>query len=350
MQPEQRLLPICGIMGDTGQTSCQNSPNGSNILCVTVTDADGCVATACGTLDPNNSNCSVSISQDSMIGTPGVQLTAEPSGTAPYTYMWSTGDLTQSIMVDQDGVYCVTITDDNGCQATSCTTVGNNNTPNCDVSIEPTPMGALGAIATGQAPFTYAWSTNETTEFIVPTTAGNYCVTITDASGCVADACYYFSGGGNNDTTCYVTVSQIQGAWCLEAMGYGTAPFTYTWENGDTGSTFCPSNSSGGTFCVTMVDANGCTSTACGTLGPNNQDSCFVNIIETNAGLLASSNPTGGTPISYLWSTGETTEMITPNGAGTYCVTITTANGCTAEDCLEVSFTGNIVGFCGHFE
>ena len=165
-------------------------------MCVTMTDANGCVATACGTLDPNGNTCNVWISQDS-VGIPnGVQLTANPTGEAPFTYIWSTGELTEAIIVSQPGVYCVTITDNSGCTATSCTTIDDDNNPNCSVVIEPTPMGALIAVAGGTAPFTYAWSTNEATESIIPTTSGNYCVTITDANGCEATDCYYFNSGG----------------------------------------------------------------------------------------------------------------------------------------------------------
>ncbi len=330
--------------GSTSDVFCVNNPTGGGVYCVTMTDADGCVATACGELNPNGNTCSVWISQDSTGGNTGTELTAQPTGDAPFTYAWSTGELTQSIVVSQAGTYCVTITDANGCEASSCFTVDDDNDPNCSVFIENSALGALIAVANGTAPFTYAWSTNEATESIFPNAPGTYCVTITDAIGCEADACYYY--GGNNDTLCWVTVAQIPGTWCLEATGYGTAPFTYVWENGDTGSTFCPNDPNGGTYCVTMVDANGCASTACGTLGNNNQDSCYVYIQYTNSGTLyASANPANGQAVTYLWSTGETTQSIIPPVPGSYCVTITTSNGCSAEDCVTVSFLSQIYGY-----
>ena len=328
--------------GDTNQTICVNNPNGGGTFCVTMTDASGCVATACGTLDPNGNTCDVWIEQDSAMGMPGIELTAQPTGEAPYIYTWSTGELSPSINVLEDGTYCVTITDNSGCEAISCVTIGSNN-PNCSVNIEPTPMGLLIATTTGSAPYIYIWSNGETTESIIPTYDGTYCVDITDNTGCMASHCYYYNGG--NDTTCYVTVLQVQGGLCLQATGYGEAPFTYVWENGDTGDTFCSNDPNGGTYCVTMVDANGCASTACGTLGNGGgQDSCWVAIVETNSGdLLASTNPANGTPVSYLWSTGASTETITPTIEGTYCVTITNANGCTAEDCIDFYFFNNII-------
>src|ERR1035441_10651678 len=40
---------------------------------------------------------------------------------------------------------------------------------------------------------------------------------------------------------------------------------------------------------------------------------------------------------SYIWSTGETTPSITKNVAGTYCVTVTNAAGCTGTACQTIT-------------
>ena len=64
--------------------------------------------------------------------------------------------------------------------------------------------------------------------------------------------------------------------------------------------------------------------------------------------------PTGGaTPYTYLWSNNATTPAITV-GAGTYSVTVTDANQCTASDAVVVTVGNNLsapyVGmgtFCG---
>lgn len=48
--------------------------------------------------------------------------------------------------------------------------------------------------------------------------------------------------------------------------------------------------------------------------------------------------------VDYLWSNGSTDSRIYPNAIGTYCVTATYPNGCTATDCFN--YTGSNTGGC----
>ena len=52
------------------------------------------------------------------------------------------------------------------------------------------------------------------------------------------------------------------------------------------------------------------------------------------------------TPASYLWSTGDTTQEINVNTAGTYIVTVT-LGGCTYKDTIVVSFSSGVVAKAG---
>ncbi len=176
----------------------------------------------------------------------------------------------------------------------------------------------------------YIWSTGETTQYVFPQTSGNYCVTVTFPWGCSAEACYQYVIDTTGFCFSYITSTpNSDGTYNLEIIAQGTPPFTYAWDNGQTTSTL--NNVGPGTYCVSTVDADGCTYTACIFL--NDPNFCEVWIYyDINGGLIAEGY--GEKPLTYLWSTGETTQSIIPDSTGLYCVTVTDANQCSASSCF----------------
>ncbi len=271
----------------------------------------------------------------------GACFMANPTGTAPFTYEWSDSTFASSTCINPIfNTYCVTVTDATGCVAVACT---GNTTPVCDVWIGVTPDSSgytLTANSSGTPGYTYIWSTgNFTTQSINTPVSGTFCVTVTDSDGCEDSACATVVV--NNTPDCSVSISVIVGTTCLEAIPTGTAPYTYYWSDGVASSTNCNTVPSDST-CVTITDANGCVATAC-VLGSG--PDCAV-IINQNGNSI-SANATSNTPnqiISYTWSTGESTQIITPPGDGDYCVTISDGTGCTADDCYY--FYADTSGTC----
>lgn len=301
--------------------------------CVMVTDAAGCIAETCLFINPPN-GCFVEIELDSVNG--GLALTALPAGTAPFTYVWSTGELTQTVPYNPSGTpQCVTVTDADGCVAESCFWGFPGN---CSVEIEldSTNSGlVLTAIADGTAPFTYQWITGETTQSIPYTPNGIFnCVIVTDADGCVAENCYW-GFPGDCSVVIYEDSTGAAGL-VLTADAQGTAPFTYLWDNGETTQSITP-DPNAVEHCVVVTDAAGCTSTACYWF--NGGSDCGVWLFyDCPIGSVPTIIPeTWGTaPFTYLWSTGETTETIIPAISGEYCVTVTDAEDCVSESCIWV--------------
>ena len=100
---------------------------------------------------------------------------------AGYTYLWSTGDTTQNILVDTAATYQVTVTSALGCTSVSnrlVTTLDPDQTPT--VTAEgPTRFCAGGAVTLTASPAaSYSWSTGATTRSINVTNAAGYTVTI----------------------------------------------------------------------------------------------------------------------------------------------------------------------------
>ncbi len=295
-------------------------------------------AWANGFSNPFNSNdlvCNVDISMDST-NSGDVILTAITTGDAPFVYTWNTGENTASVMVTSWGInYCVTVTDANGCVAESC--VYNQNA--CSANIQVTPPWALVAVAGGISPFSYLWSNGSTNSTITPNSPGTYCVSITDLTGCEASYCTYWSG---QQDTCdvYITFDTLGTGTYFNAIASGTAPFTYQWQPGGTTQSIPLSPVYFGDYCVTVTDATGCEATDC--YFGINPNPCSVWIFESDTigfdALYAIANSPN--PISYLWSTGETSSIIFPNNPGTYCVTIQTG-GCTGTACYNYSVPNN---------
>lgn len=72
-----------------------------------------------------------------------VLITADPG----YTYLWSTLDTTQSISVSDSGVYCVTVSDANGCSDNDCVYVdillGLNDITSSSFEVYPNPASDM---------------------------------------------------------------------------------------------------------------------------------------------------------------------------------------------------------------
>ncbi|MBL7828065.1 MAG: hypothetical protein JNJ57_15650, partial [Saprospiraceae bacterium] len=120
------------------------------------------------------------------------------------------------------------------------------------------------------------------------------------------------------------------GSASVTASG-GTAPYSYLWNNGHTGSDI--SGLAAGNYQATITDANG--QTANGSVVVTQPDELIASIVGTNVtcngenGTL-SAQVTGGTgEFSYLWSTQQTDQAISITEPGNYYVTVSDANGCS---------------------
>lgn len=162
----------------------------------TVTDANGCSTTVSRTIsEPAVLVASASASGISCYGATTSVTVSATGGTSPYT-----GRGTYSARA---GTYTYTVTDANGCTATTNITLTEVATAltvaipdvyalNLATDAKNTIYIGYGTAsltvnaipAGGTAPYTYKWSNNQTTRAITLSSAGTYTVTITDAKGC----------------------------------------------------------------------------------------------------------------------------------------------------------------------
>ena len=251
-------------------------------------------------------------------------------------YLWSTGEVTQTIFPQSSGEYCVTVSFPWGCTATDCYNFVMDSSFLCFAYITSTPNNDgtydLEAISEGIPPFVYAWNTGDSTQTLNDVGPGTYCVTINDSNGCDYTTCIFI----DDFSFCDVWISEEPNG-ALIAQGYGLPPLSYLWNTGQTSEIIYPNQE--GLYCVTVTDQNQCSASSCYYYG-SFEDSCYVYVIavytDSNTIGLQAIPSTNANSVTYLWSTGETTDIIYPQDPNlTYCVTMTDANGCVAAGCFE---------------
>lgn len=93
----------------------------SGTYCVTVTSPQGCIASACRSFNAGNPLGVGVQSFGNNICTDSLGLWAVvQGGTPPFTYAWSTGEITAVVAPINAGIYCVTVADANGCTVSEC--------------------------------------------------------------------------------------------------------------------------------------------------------------------------------------------------------------------------------------
>ncbi|MBK7909912.1 T9SS type A sorting domain-containing protein [Candidatus Pollutiaquabacter sp.] len=210
-----------------------------------------------------------------------------------------------------------------------------------DAACNGTATGSISATSDGESPFTYAWSNGQSSQTAINLAAGTYTVTITDNGNCTATTSFTVGEPDALDATASTTTANCSsntGGASVTVTG-GTQPYSYLWSNGASGSSI--SNVAGGSYSVTITDANSCTFTLPVTIPT-------TSIPDVNAGLdqtLTCSNAsitltaTSSTPgATFAWTGGPNGASKTVTAAGTYSVTATDpASGCTASDEVIIS-------------
>jgi gliding motility-associated-like protein len=308
-------------------------------------------------------------------GNDGEVIVSVTGGTYPYNYDWNNGDMDSIASNLVAGNYQLDLLDGNSCRETFDVSVAQFDPPNItmladDVLACPDDTdGVLSvtAVQVGEPIVGYSWSNGRTGETISNLPAGTYIVTVTAGDGCEAidtalviapDALQIDSIVGQAPTC----PGDPDGSLTVFASG-GTTPYLYVWDNqpqNDTLSFNLYPALSAGTYSVTVVDANNCSSVASqATLSDpaaieaqfnNIQDvSCFEGTNDGAATVAANyeGNARQGL-FTFRWESGETTPNDTESqavqlGAGFQQITITDSDGCFLVDSVEIPSPPEII-------
>ncbi len=305
----------------------------------TVTDARGCEIVDTLTVEEPDSiifhiakispTCSDSINGSVAVFVEG--------GTRFYQYVWDNGMTDNKLNQLDGGDYVMTVTDWNGCVASTVIDLSEPDSLDFLASVTPVSCAgqSTGAIniqsSGGVLPHTLFWESGDTTEVLTNLFAGNYQVTITDAHGCkkIVDT-EVTEPERINLQTLLTNISCFganDGSIMVSPSG-GITPYGIIFNIGN------GSNLSAGQYIVTVTDNNDCSILdTIDIVGPpilstiiNKTDvTCFGDSNGSTTAIV-----TGGTqPYTYNWGNNlGTTNTINNLSAGFITLNVVDANNC----------------------
>ena len=332
----------------------------SGIYEATVTDANDCSLNLTGIKVPDPNPLVVTVDA---LGLPtcnqildGNIKVSTSGGTAPYTYAWNNGMLTEDLSGLPEGKYQLTVTDAKGCDFV--TKMLEITAPEVlffglvfvhEESCMGVTDGAISVqILGGTPPYTYEWSNGQKIEDLTNLPAGDYQLTVSDMNGCsrvspmlevaaleplaaTVDLQEHVSCAGADDGSIYLSLF-------TNGMSY-----QYEWNNGAVTQDL--QNIPPGKYSAKITANDGCTFfTPEITIEEPEPLELEVVSVEspTCNGVFDGSidvSVTGGTtPYFYSWNNGTNEEDISGVQAGTYLLSVLDKNGCpVTTNTIEVN-------------
>lgn len=366
---------ICG----TGQNFVDDSGTGnpfvgnnklSGCYFVTVTDANGCTFVSNAVIDNAREFKvdTIGIVDPTCFGlTNGsilVEASANPDFPNPfYIFFWNVipptppGPYPQTDMGNMStlsalpaGTYELTVLEINsGCNANASfvlnqppvldLTITSQTSPSCQQQND----GAITVAATGgTGAYGFIWSANPPTALppqpsLQNLTPAVYTVTVSDANGCLDSLTIPLPLPNPPAITGIDSTSVVCGNdGCLRVLAPTATSFVWTDAAGaqiGTMAQVCGLN--GGTYTITIRDAQNCVNSVTVTLGEIEPLAIVDSLLTPptcsggSDGSIAISVAGGNPGYLYNWSSSQNTPVIFPLSAGTYTVTVTDLRGCT---------------------
>jgi len=341
--------PLYYLWNNGSTVSNLTNLSGGNYI-LTVSDFNGCSSIdqiliteptlLATTLTSNNAACGASNGDASIIAS---------GGTTPFSYLWNNGQTSAQIFGIGAGNLAVTITDNNGCESIKSSFINNpvpaiTLTDSYSLACYNDNDGQLSVNTSGgTTPYTFNWSNGaSSTTTISALDNGSYTVTVIDNIGCTQFATSFISEPlPINIASINIPVS-CNGASDGEvniSASQGTSGYSFIWTNGSTSESI--SGLVAGTYFLTVIDANSCTSTSGGVVIEPAPLNISITEIDAVCGLsngLIFAGVSGGSPAyNYTWDTGSTNPLLNNINAGSYQITVTDAANCNTTATAVIS-------------
>ena len=202
----------------------------------------------------------------------------------------------------------------------------------------------VGLPSGGVPPYSFLWSTGDTTPEVSGLAAGTYFLTLTDsAGGSLVDSAIISQPPPLTGIVVFGNPScpGVSDGQASALPQGGTPPYSYLWSDPDMQTTKIATGLSSGFYFVTVTDGNGCTAVLFVALYDRSEPDPIL--VSTDAGCLgidgsvAVDTVLGGfPPYAFQWSTTDTTMQVDGLAPGQYTVTVTDSLGCIGSDSIVV--------------
>jgi gliding motility-associated-like protein len=303
-----------------------------------VTDANGCTSQSSVQInEPNPLLLGTNPQNPTVCIGEKIAITAIPQGgNGGFVFQWSNGSnsVTQTL---GKGAYSVTVTDSQGCKATSNFNVVETTSVSVPLLNSATICAGTSKNLEVSGNFkTFKWSTGATTSTISISQAQQYCVTVTTQGGCLGDTCINITQVPNPQPL-------IKGDTLICKEGKTTISVTknfaqYVWNN----AIATQNNLVGvGNYQVTVTDLNGCKGATNYSVLPRKSPNVSISpdkklCVGDSIKLITKS-----AGVAFAWDNGKKSSDIFVKNQGKYCVTITDNFGCKNDTCANIAIFQN---------
>ncbi len=314
---------------DETNSSINIAPTNSRDYYLTVTNNNGCTATATHSVIVHSNPLAEIVGNGAICSGDSTKLTAKGG----VSYLWSNNSRDSAIIARPSGntTYTVTVTDLNGCRSTASKTISMNPTVTLTLTGNTDFCQGGSTSLTASGATDVLWSTGQTTSTITITQGGNYGVTITNTFGCKSSQQILIEEISlptpvitGNRTICNGENTTL----------YAAGGSSYLWSNGATTSSIeiAPDNATEQPrqvyYTVTVTGSNDCQVIVNDTVTVNPSPTPFIDGASTLCqGDTITLSALGGS--TFQWSNGATTQNIPVYNPNTYVVTAFNDYGCS---------------------
>ncbi len=342
---------------------------GPSTYTVQVMDANQCIKTDTISI-PSPPVLSVNASSAGTIcfGQNDAIAMATPSGGTPgYSFLWDANAMNQTGNQATQlaaGIYFVTVTDFNGCEASTALTVGDAAPLDFEFETKlPSCFGDADGVVyvglnNGLAPYQFRWFNNSTNDSIPNLAAGSYSVTVTDGNGCVESDTVELKEPGllnvqvnTTDLSCY---QSKDGQIYMLPIG-GTPLYEYSIDGENFSNANIIHGLSAGSYPIMIRDSFDCESSTFVTLFEPNE--LILNagedltIEQGDSVLLEALTSTDSSNLMFIWTeqfvrnslSCDTcrTPFASPLAELFYTITVVDSKDCVAKDGIWVRVNTN---------